>query len=181
MFYVCVSGSGGDHLSDPTFKQPKTASKTAQSATPVHQSTVQGVCFEERRQRWVTGVRVNGKWQRRYFTVRKYGGRDEARRAAEACRLQNNKDNEKAGRPIKSRSKSEITGVRRDNTRGRWVSSWYENGKKKEEYFSVAELGEEGARRAAIKRRKDVVTIWPDQRKVRECTNAMGVACFAHA
>ncbi|CEM27726.1 unnamed protein product [Vitrella brassicaformis CCMP3155] len=147
-------GSGGDRLSDSTFKPPKTASKAAQSATPVHQSAVQGVWFDEPRHVWIAHVRVGGERKKKKFGVSKYGGRDEARRAAEECRLQNDKDNEKAGRHIKSRSKSEITGVGRDNTTARWGSSWYENGKQKKECFSVAGVGEEGAKQEAIKRRQ---------------------------
>mmetsp|Transcript_18651 Transcript_18651/g.53400 ORF Transcript_18651/g.53400 Transcript_18651/m.53400 type:complete len:421 (-) Transcript_18651:2089-3351(-) len=157
------SGSGGDHLSDSTYKQPKATGKAAVRAavraTPVHQSTVQGVFFDEQRRFWTAQVRVNGKWKSRSFGVRKYGGRDEARRAAEECRLQNDKDNEKAGRHIKSRSKSEITGVGRDNTTARWGSSWYENGKQKKECFSVAGVGEEGAKQEAIKRRQLMETV----------------------
>ncbi|CEM33430.1 unnamed protein product [Vitrella brassicaformis CCMP3155] len=162
------SGSGGDHLSDSTYKQPKATGKAAVRAavraTPVHQSTVQGVFFDEQRRFWTAQVRVNGKWKSRSFGVRKYGGRDEARRAAEECRLQNEQDNEKAGRPIKSYKKSEITGVYRDDERGRWVASWYESSKQKLEYFSVAKLGEEGAKQAAIRRREMMEKIWPDQR-----------------
>jgi len=152
-------GSGGDRLSDSTFKPPKTASKAAQSATPVHQSAVQGVWFDEPRHVWIAHVRVGGERKKKKFGVSKYGGRDEARRAAEECRLQNDKDNEKAGRHIKSRSKSEITGVGRDNTTARWGSSWYENGKQKKECFSVAGVGEEGAKQEAIKRRQLMETV----------------------
>ncbi|CEM31017.1 unnamed protein product [Vitrella brassicaformis CCMP3155] len=159
------SGSGGDHLSDSTFKQPKAAGKAAGPTAPTHQSTVRGVRFDDKRQTWSAMVKMDGKWKPKSFSVSKHGGYDEAKAEAEACRRQNEQDNEKAGRPIMSRNKNEITGVYHDDENGYWIASWYENGKQKQEYFSVAKMGEKRAKETAIKRRKDMEKIWPDQRK----------------
>ncbi|CEM33424.1 unnamed protein product [Vitrella brassicaformis CCMP3155] len=93
------------------------------------------------------------------------GTGDLRERAETANRRQSDENNEKAALPTRSYEKSEITGVRRDSTRGRWVASWYENGKQKTESFPAARLGEEGAKRAAIKRREDMEEKWPNQRK----------------
>ncbi|CEM30976.1 unnamed protein product [Vitrella brassicaformis CCMP3155] len=158
------SGSGGDHLSDSTFKQPQATGKPARPATSIHQSTVRGVRFDDKNQRWVANLKEGGNWTKKHFAVSLFG-HDEAKAEAEECRLQNEHNNEEAGRPIKSPNKSDVPGVYRDDKQGRWVAVWRENGKQKKDYFSVAKLGEEGARREAIKRRELVEKIWPDQRK----------------
>ncbi|CEM31025.1 unnamed protein product [Vitrella brassicaformis CCMP3155] len=158
------SGSGGDHLSDSTFKQPKAAGKAAGPTASIHQSTVRGVRFDEQRQTWFAGVKEGGKWKEKSFAVSVYGY-DKAKAEAKACRRQNEQDNEKAGHPIKRLSKNEITGVRRDDKNRRWVTAWYENREIKQEYFYEDKLGEEGARQAAIARREMMEKIWPNQRK----------------
>ncbi|CEL99871.1 unnamed protein product [Vitrella brassicaformis CCMP3155] len=142
-----------DDVSSPD-EQPRRRATPGKAKTFVqraqHHSDVTGVYWSEKYQSWVATWydKGDGKQREKHFYV-KYHGFDEAKELAEHHRL----EMERSGQAVvrrRAKHQSGIKGVTFDERYKRWKASWRVGGKAKSKYFSVAELGFEGAKQAAI-------------------------------
>lgn len=112
---------------------------------------------------WCVQVRVNGRVQSKSFADSKYGGKDKARDAATKHRnelLESLGLSERLNKPenpypgvSRTESTREQGGYKRSDAY--WQAYWVDaTGKQRTQRFSIRQLGEEGARSAAIKARK---------------------------
>ncbi|KAF8821014.1 hypothetical protein IE077_000367 [Cardiosporidium cionae] len=122
---------------------------------------ISGVKYQPSDRRWIARwTTLSGKRACRSFSVNIYGF-EEARSRAIQCRQLGSrkrrkyiKRNESDGNVIPT---GVMKGIRYDNTQQRWVSSYYEGGKRKFRYFPSKEDGFEVAKQKAIewKQKKD--------------------------
>jgi len=105
-------------------------------------------------QYWVAGQEV-----RQFFSDAKFGGKDEAYKAAEACASSHIHDHDEINNLFKKirlrkNTKFGLSGVtrveRRDGSSPFWVAYWTEQGRKKSKKFSVWRHGEFDAMSMAI-------------------------------
>ncbi|CEM04223.1 unnamed protein product [Vitrella brassicaformis CCMP3155] len=115
--------------------------KTVSRKPAEHQSAVQGVHWSERGDK--------------YFYVKEHGF-DKAKELAERHRREMERTRRVAAGKQRSGHQSGVRGVSYDETYKRWVASWSEGGRRINKHFSVAKLGYEPAKQAAIAYRREV-------------------------
>ncbi|KAK2196108.1 AP2-ERF domain [Babesia duncani] len=118
------------------------------------ENVISGVKFQPSDNRWIARwTTADGKRACKSFSVNIYGF-DQARALAIEAR---HKGVSLSGRSFCNRERQHamrsgvgIIGIRFDKTQARWVSSYYEGGKRKFRYFTVKDYGYEQAKQHAI-------------------------------
>ncbi|CEM22594.1 unnamed protein product [Vitrella brassicaformis CCMP3155] len=120
----------------------------------VHQSDVAGVRWHEGNQAWRATWCEKGdpKQKEKYFYVKDHGF-DRAKALAEQHRCELERTGRASVRKL-SKHPSGVRGVWYNKGKNAWTASWHEGGKEKTKPFSIAELGYEGAKQAAIGHRR---------------------------
>ncbi|CEM01897.1 unnamed protein product [Vitrella brassicaformis CCMP3155] len=136
-----------------TDKKTSTKGKTVVTKSD-HQSDVVGVSWYNARQAWRASWYEKGDSKRKDmdFYVKEHGF-DRAKALAEEHRC----ELERTGRlPVRKLSKhqSGVKGVYYEKRANAWTAGWQEGGKEKKKPFSIAELGYEDAKQAAIGHRR---------------------------
>ncbi|CEM22562.1 unnamed protein product [Vitrella brassicaformis CCMP3155] len=158
-----ASVSAGDvwsstDASDPQWapdRDNKAGSKVKTVITePEHQSDVAGVCWDNARQAWraLWCEKGGSKRKQKSFYVKDHGF-DTAKALAEEHRRELERTGRASVRKL-SKHQSGVKGVWYDKANNCWMASWQEGGKEKRKPFSIAELGYEGAKQAAIGHRR---------------------------
>ncbi|GFE55920.1 transcription factor with AP2 domain(s) [Babesia ovis] len=119
-----------------------------------HGNVISGVKFQPSDNRWIARwTTADGKRACKSFSVNIYGF-EQARALAIEARQ---KGVSLSGRSFCNRERQHamrsgvgIIGIRFDKTQARWVSSYYEGGKRKFRYFTVKDYGYEQAKQHAI-------------------------------
>ncbi|EDO05566.1 AP2 domain family protein [Babesia bovis T2Bo] len=119
-----------------------------------HTNVISGVKFQPSDNRWIARwTTADGKRACKSFSVNIYGF-EQARALAIEARQ---KGVSLSGRSFCNRERQHamrsgvgIIGIRFDKTQARWVSSYYEGGKRKFRYFTVKDYGYEQAKQHAI-------------------------------
>ncbi|SIO73597.1 hypothetical protein BmR1_04g05858 [Babesia microti strain RI] len=119
-----------------------------------HASGISGVKFQPSDNRWIARwTTSDGKRACKSFSVNIYGF-EQAKSLAINARhkgvLQSGRSFCNRERQHAMRSGVGIIGIRFDKTQARWVSSYYEGGKRKFRYFTVKDFGYEQAKQRAI-------------------------------
>ncbi|CEL92995.1 unnamed protein product [Vitrella brassicaformis CCMP3155] len=160
-----VCGVGGDDDMDwaddvssrdgqPSCKAGK--ANTVSRKRAEHQSAVQGVHWCERGQYWQASwySKNDGKRENKYFYVKEHGFH-KAKALAEQHRLEMERSGQASVRK-RCEHQSGVRGVSYNKSGNSWVASWQVGGRKKTKHFSVAELGYEEAKQAAIAHRREM-------------------------
>ncbi|CEL98398.1 unnamed protein product [Vitrella brassicaformis CCMP3155] len=156
-----VGGVGGgddmDWADDVSSRDGQPRHKAGKGNTVIrkpaeHQSDVTGVSYEETKKTWRADWLEGGKRKYKPFYVREHGF-DTAKALAEQHRREMQRTGQAATKK-RSKHQSGVRGVNFEKTQKRWVAKWQVGGKTKTKYFSVAELGYEPAKQAAIAHRR---------------------------
>ncbi|CEL99840.1 unnamed protein product [Vitrella brassicaformis CCMP3155] len=158
-----VGGVGGDDdmdwADDVSSRDGQPSRKAGKGKTVIrksaeHQSAVQGVQWCERGQycqaRWYS--KNDGKRENKYFYVKEHGFY-KAKALAEQHRLEMERIGLASVRK-RCEHQSGVRGVSYNKGGNSWLASWQVGGRKKTKSFSVAELGYEEAKQAAIAHRQ---------------------------
>ncbi|CEM06613.1 unnamed protein product [Vitrella brassicaformis CCMP3155] len=144
----------GDVTSPDGRSRPRASkSKTAARKPAEHQSAVRGVSWSEQHQAWQAqwSEKSSGKRERKRFYVKEHGY-DKAKALAERHRLEMERTGQ-ASLQKRSKHQSGVRGVHYAKATNLWIACWHVGGRKQRKSFSVAELGYEGAKNAAINHR----------------------------
>ncbi|KAK1936387.1 hypothetical protein X943_003132 [Babesia divergens] len=138
----------------PQYNNYDLAELISSSFNKKHGSVISGVKFQPSDNRWIARwTTADGKRACKSFSVNIYGF-EQARALAIEAR---HKGVSLSGRSFCNRERQHamrsgvgIIGIRFDKTQARWVSSYYEGGKRKFRYFTVKDYGYEQAKQHAI-------------------------------